>query len=244
MSVPIDIEIPPTLASLCVAIDSTEVPSDVGVAIQRGQEAIAAYDNLRPEQRAAYIHAIRNDIQMLNGKFDDALRLGLNGYAENRSPETAIEVAHLAVQAGEVELGQRFLRYARQLGAGDDVSPEVQERVAEIPPARVPLSAELATTGAPPDARDLNLIGLERLALQDTEGAKAAFETAVDLDPNDPEHLNNLALTQVHSGLIRQAAEGAIRALEMKPELSPANLVLATACLQHAVAWAKERETR
>lgn len=240
---PMQIEIPPTLASLCVAIDSTEVPSDVAVAIQRGREAMAAYDQLEPEQRAAYIHAIRSDIMALKGNFDAVLNDALHAYPGSANPEKSLELAHLAVQAGQPELGHRFLQDARQLGVGDDAKPEVQALVAATPAEQVPLPEALAANDSPPTPSDLNLIGLERLAAQDTEGAKAAFESAVDLDPDNPEHLNNLALTQVHSGLLRQAAEGAIRALEKKPELSPANLVLATASMEHAVAWAKNQPT-
>ena len=239
---PMQIEIPPTLASLTAAIDLVVVPS-VEEAIARGRAALAAYDQLSPDQRAAYSHAIRQDIQTIKGGFDAALNDALHAYPGNTSPEVSTELAQLAVQAGQPELGHRFLQDAAQLGGADEASADVHELVAATPAAQPPLAAALTATDAPPSAEEVNLIGLERLASEDLEGAKAAFENAVHLDPDNPEHLNNLALTQLQSGLIRQAAEGAIRALGIEPNLSPANLAVATVALEHAVSWANEQST-
>jgi tetratricopeptide (TPR) repeat protein len=236
---PMQIEIPPTLAALTQAIDSMVVPS-VEEAVQRGKAALAAYEQLSPEQRAAYSHAIRQDIQTLKGDFDASLNDALHAYPGNTEPEVAVELAHLAVQAGQPDLGHRFLQDAEKLG-GDAASADVQDLVAATPAAQPPLAAALTSTDTPPTAEEVNLVGLERLASEDLEGAKAAFENAVDLDPENPEHLNNLALTQLQSGLIRQAAEGAIKALEIEPGLSPANLAVATVALEHAVSWAQEQ---
>lgn len=236
---PMQIEIPPTLASLTQAIDSIVVPT-VEEAVERGRAALEAYNALSPDERAAYSHAIRQDIQKLKGDFDATLNDALHAYPGNEDPEVSVELAHLAVQAGQPELGHRFLQDAEKLG-GDAASSDVQDLVAATPAAQPPLSAALTTTDAPPSAEEVNLVGLERLASEDLEGAKAAFENAVDLDPDNPEHLNNLALTQLQSGLLRQAAEGSIRALEIEPNLSPANLAVATVALEHAVSWAKEQ---
>ncbi|HEY5724174.1 MAG TPA: hypothetical protein VIT45_17830 [Allosphingosinicella sp.] len=233
---PMQIEIPPTLASLLAAIDSIAIP-DTQTAISEADEAIAAYDQLTPEQRAGYTHAIRTDIQALKGGFDDALNDALHAYPGNSDADVALELAHLAVQAGEPELGHRFLQDAKQLGA--DENDDVQELVAATPAALAPLEVQLAASNTAPTAEEMNLIGLERLAQEDSEGAKAAFESAVDLDPDNPEHQNNLALTQIQAGLIRQGAERAKGALQAKPDLSPANLALATTALKHAVAWAQ-----
>jgi tetratricopeptide (TPR) repeat protein len=237
MSMPMQIEIPPALATLAAAIDSIAVPT-VEAAIANARNALAAYDQLSAEQRAAYTHEIRTDIQTMKGEFDTTLNTALHAYPGNDSPDKAVELAQLAVQAGQPDLGHRLLQDAVKLGA-DEGSADVQALVAATPSAQVPLATELAATNAVPTANDVTLIGLERLANEDQEGAKAAFESAVDLDPDNPEHLNNLALSQLQAGLIRQAAEGALQALGLKPTLSPANLAVATVCLEQAVEWSK-----
>jgi tetratricopeptide (TPR) repeat protein len=237
---PMQVEIPTTLASLLQAIDSIQTPPDINVVIEQAREAIAAYDQLTPEQRAAYTHAIRTDIQSLKDHFSGALTQALHAYPGNTSPQKSVELAQLAVQAGQPELAHRFLSDAQQLGADEGLQAQIQAQVAAVPATLAPLSASLTASDTPPTASDMNLIGLERLANEDAEGAKQAFESAVDLDPTNPEHLNNLALTQLQQGLLRQAAEGSIQALEQRPTLSPANLAVATTALQHAVAWARD----
>lgn len=236
---PLNIEIPAVLASLCHEIDVVDVSGSAESVIAEGKAALAAYDKLSQDQKAAYTQAIRSDIQVLKGRFSEALDQAIQHYPGNVSPQSASELAVLAVQAGNPQLGRRFLQDALRQNPALAVSDDLKAKTAQ---ATTPLSAQ-AASGVPAakNAAEMNLKGLDRIAQNDAEGAKIAFENAVDLDPGNPEHLNNLSLTQSQCGLIRQAAETAIKALQLAPTLSPSNLILATVCLKHAVVWAQSQ---
>lgn len=236
---PLNIEIPAVLASLCHEIDTVEVSGGVESVITEAKAALAAYDTLTSDQKAAYAQTIRGDIQVLKGRFTEALDQAIQHYPGNVSPQSASELAVLAVQAGNPQLGRRFLQDALRQNPALVVSDDLKTRTAQT---AAPVSAQVASgVSAAKSAAEMNLRGLDRIAQNDTEGAKVAFENAVDLDPGNPEHLNNLSLTQCQCGLIRQAAETAIKALQQTPTLSPGNLILATVCLKHAVAWAQSQ---
>lgn len=238
---PMTIEMPNTLAALTQAIDGA--PSDISAkaAVKQAKAAIAEYDKVDPEKRAEFVHIIRNEIAELKQSFNSALNEALAEYPGNTDPTVATEIAHLAVQAGRPDVAQRLVADAQKHGEVEGDMVEVQQQVLDTPTEQTSLIAELtAPTAAPSSARDLNLMGLELLAKEDNRGAKSAFECALDLDPGNPEILNNYALTLIQSGLVRQGADAAIEALTKQPSLSPANLILATASLEFATDWAKQ----
>jgi tetratricopeptide (TPR) repeat protein len=239
---PINIEIPSTLASLCREIDSVVSSDAPEKAIAEGKKALAAYDQLSQEQKAGYGQAISKDIQLLKDRFSQTLDQAVTQYPSNANAQSAKELAILAVQAGNPQLGQRFLNDAIQQSPENSISDTLQSKVSEAAqPELMTLAATTSDVFEAKNAAEMNLKGLDRLTANDTAGAKVAFENAVNLDPQNAEHLNNLSLTQCQSGLIRQAADSAIKALEMAPNLSPANLLLATTCLKHAVSWAQTK---
>ncbi len=91
------------------------------------------------------------------------------------------------------------------------------------------------TPAASPDSAELYEVGRVAVQAKDFSKAVELFTQAHQLDPKNPDILNQLAYSQRHSGKLDQAIENYKLALKLKPNFAEAREYLGEAYLQAAL---------
>jgi tetratricopeptide (TPR) repeat protein len=142
-------------------------------------------------------------------------------------PLAAAAVRHLAAEAGLALSEAEEARLARVPTASLEAYAAFRAALREeAAAARVEkLRGVLALDGGYADAAQR--LGIELYGLGDTEGARAALETAVSLEPANAESRNNLGVVLASLGRAEQAQRELERAVELQPGYAEARLNLA-----------------
>jgi len=188
---------------------------DAGLAREAFQRALAGEpDNVEVAGNLANILRIEGKLDEARTVFDQALA------AKPDHQQTLLAYADMEASAGNDDKADELLQQAVQSNP-EEIKPRVvlgNRYIEQGRPAAALALAEPALAKHPQMPALLETVGQSRLLTGDYNGALEAFETLVQLAPNDPRGLEYLMIAQGKLRRGKEALETAERVLAIDPD--------------------------